>query len=118
MEAMRRAARRGTGGVVILAVVALGACTYRSGEVSKPSTTTTTVAPPVESTEAPPTDATEETAAPEVAPNGEYTVQPGDTPAEIAARFGVSTEALLQANNITDTGSLQVGQVLKIPARD
>ena len=102
---MRAGCRLGAGGLTVVAVVALAACTYRSGEVSKPPTTTTT-APP----------ATEETAAPDAPVPGEYTVQAGDTPSDIAGRFGITVEALLEANGITDTGSLQVGQVLKIPA--
>lgn len=44
-----------------------------------------------------------------------YTVKPGDNPGSIARQFGVTPEALLQLNNITDPLRLQVGQVLKIP---
>lgn len=46
-----------------------------------------------------------------------YTVKPGDTPSGIASRYGVSLQALKQANGIT-TGSwnmLRVGQKLIIP---
>jgi hypothetical protein len=44
-----------------------------------------------------------------------YVVRPGDNPASIADQFNVSLDALMQANNITDPRSLQVGQRLTIP---
>lgn len=44
-----------------------------------------------------------------------YIVKPGDTPAIIARQFGVSVEALMRANNITDPRALRVGQRLTIP---
>jgi murein DD-endopeptidase MepM/ murein hydrolase activator NlpD len=44
-----------------------------------------------------------------------YTVQPGDTLGQIAARFGVSVETLAAANTITNINLLAVGQVLVIP---
>jgi murein DD-endopeptidase MepM/ murein hydrolase activator NlpD len=43
-----------------------------------------------------------------------YKVAPGDTPGEIAERFGISTDTLLQANDITDPGGLQIGEELVI----
>ncbi len=51
-----------------------------------------------------------------VSPEGTtYVVQPGDTLYGIAVRFGVSLEALIQANGIEDPNQLQAGQVLVIP---
>jgi LysM repeat protein len=44
-----------------------------------------------------------------------YTVQPGDTLTRIAARFGVTIEALVRANQLANPNVLQVGQVLTIP---
>ncbi len=44
-----------------------------------------------------------------------YTVQEGDTPAAIAARYGVTVEALLAANPDVEPTRLQVGQTLIIP---
>lgn len=44
-----------------------------------------------------------------------YTVQPGDTLASIAQRFGVSTHALAYANNLSPNTHLIVGQVLIVP---
>lgn len=46
----------------------------------------------------------------------EYVVQPGDTLGGIAQRYGVSVQALMQANNLGDPNLLSVGMVLKIPA--
>jgi LysM repeat protein len=48
---------------------------------------------------------------------GTYTVQSGDTLYDIGLRFGVSVEALMEANDITDPGSLTVGQRLVIPGQ-
>lgn len=45
-----------------------------------------------------------------------YTVQEGDIPETIAAQFGITADALMAANGITDPTSLQIGQVLTIPA--
>jgi LysM repeat protein len=44
-----------------------------------------------------------------------YTVKSGDTLISIARRFGVTTSAISQLNNITNANSIRVGQVLKIP---
>ncbi|MDW8325844.1 MAG: LysM peptidoglycan-binding domain-containing protein [Anaerolineales bacterium] len=44
-----------------------------------------------------------------------YTVQPGDTLARIAARFGVSVQAIMLANGLTNPNLIFVGQRLTIP---
>jgi LysM repeat protein len=44
-----------------------------------------------------------------------YVVQSGDTLAEIAAAFGVTMEALVEANNIENIDVIEVDQVLIIP---
>lgn len=44
-----------------------------------------------------------------------YTVRPGDTLPELAARFGATLESLVQANPGLDLANLQVGQLLTIP---
>ncbi len=44
-----------------------------------------------------------------------YTVQAGDTLSKIADQFGVTVEALVQANGLGDPSALQVGQTLVIP---
>lgn len=45
-----------------------------------------------------------------------YVVQPGDTLGFISQRYGVSVEAIAEANQIADVNILEVGQVLTIPA--
>lgn len=44
-----------------------------------------------------------------------YTVQAGDTLGKIAKEFGVTVEAIVEANDIEDPSLIQVGQVLVIP---
>lgn len=44
-----------------------------------------------------------------------YTVQPGETLADIALRNGITWPAIVQANNILDPNSIAVGQQLVIP---
>jgi LysM repeat protein len=69
-----------------------------------------------------PTQEPEPTSTPEPAPTNtpsalgqSYIIQSGDIPVDIAARFGISVEALLAANPGMDSGNLQVGQVIIIP---
>ncbi len=44
-----------------------------------------------------------------------YKVKPGDTLSQIAERFGVSMQAIMEANGITDPDAIYVGQILRIP---
>jgi LasA protease len=44
-----------------------------------------------------------------------YVVQPGDTLGEIAQRYSVSVDQLVQANSIPDSDALEVGEMLTIP---
>ncbi len=46
----------------------------------------------------------------------EYTVQAGDTLGAIAAQFGVTVDAIVQANNIADPNLIVPGDTLTIPA--
>lgn len=85
------------------------------GAPPKPAATTASApAPtpaPVQQTPAP--AATAATAA-----EGEvYEVVAGDNPYSIARRLGVSYQALLDLNNIDDPTKLQIGQKLKVPAK-
>ena len=46
---------------------------------------------------------------------GTYIVQPGDTLAAIAARYGVTVETLARLNGIVNPNSIVIGQVLAVP---
>lgn len=46
---------------------------------------------------------------------GQYTVQPGDTPATIATALGVTIQALLEANPELDPRNLPVGHPIVLP---
>ena len=46
-----------------------------------------------------------------------YTVAKGDNPVSIAKKMGVSSEELLKLNGLEDPKKLQIGQVLKVPAK-
>jgi LysM repeat protein len=46
----------------------------------------------------------------------QYIVQAGDTLGHIAGTYGISVEALMQNNNITDPNMLEVGAALNVPA--
>ncbi len=47
----------------------------------------------------------------------EYTVRWGDTLESIAARFGTTVEAIVQANKLADKDFIYAGQKLKIPGK-
>ncbi len=49
-------------------------------------------------------------------PPQSYTVRAGDSLASIAARFGVTVDALLAQNGLEATAAIYVGQVLQIPS--
>ncbi|GIW40888.1 MAG: hypothetical protein KatS3mg076_1465 [Candidatus Binatia bacterium] len=50
-----------------------------------------------------------------VPPPGTYRIRPGDTPASIATRFGVSVEALMRANDWSDPRAIRAGALARIP---
>lgn len=78
-----------------------------------PSATTAPSPQPPTATPEPPTATPE----PPAAGPRTYTVQPGDTLRSIAEQFGVSVQALLDANGLTpeQADSLRQGQELIIP---
>jgi uncharacterized protein YoxC len=51
------------------------------------------------------------------AAGGTHTVQAGDTLASIAAKYGTTAQAIVQANGLVDADHIQVGQQLVIPKR-
>ena len=46
----------------------------------------------------------------------QYVIRFGDTLGQIAVRYGVSMEEIIQANNISNPNILEIGQLLNIPA--
>ncbi|MCB9110214.1 MAG: LysM peptidoglycan-binding domain-containing protein [Anaerolineales bacterium] len=46
----------------------------------------------------------------------QYVIQPGDTLGDIAQRYNVSLQTIMDTNSITDPNSLEVGEVILIPA--
>lgn len=47
-----------------------------------------------------------------------YAVKKGDIVGEIAAKYGVSQDAIISINKLRNTRTLQIGQLLKIPSMD
>ena len=45
-----------------------------------------------------------------------YRVQPGDTATSIASLFGLTVGALLEANQLSSAGDIEVGQYVRIPS--
>jgi LysM repeat protein len=48
-------------------------------------------------------------------PTTRHSVAPGEVLSTIAARYGVTVEAIVAANGLEDPNQLEVGQVLVIP---
>ncbi|NPV07968.1 MAG: LysM peptidoglycan-binding domain-containing protein [Anaerolineae bacterium] len=84
---------------------------------SMPTPTPVVVTPGASITRVP---STPTAAAPGAATEGPttYIIQAGDTLGQIAERLGVSLDALLAYNGITDASSIQVGQVIRVPPPD
>jgi tetratricopeptide (TPR) repeat protein len=64
----------------------------------------------------PPSDNASRATTPVAKNVGTHKVQPGDTPASIARKYGVKLEVLLAANPGLNPKRLRVGQLLNIPA--
>lgn len=79
-----------------------------------PAPVATDTPPPAAPTEPPATDTPGPTNTPSSL-GSTYTVQSGDIPETIAAKFGITVADLLAANPGVDPNNLQVGQVLIIP---
>lgn len=86
------------------------------GSDSPPAEAPAVEAPPAEApaAEAAPATETAAVASPPVTPKV-YAVQTGDTMYSIARKHGVSVDAILWANNLTDANVLKQGQKLTIP---
>lgn len=55
------------------------------------------------------------TSAPPSAPSSTYTIRSGDTVSSIAARFGLTVDAVLRANGLTRSSIIYAGRTLTIP---
>jgi LysM repeat protein len=64
-----------------------------------------------------PKNATPSGTAPSESSGRTYTVVKGDNPVTIAKKMGVNSEELLKLNGLDDPKKLQIGQVLKVPAK-
>jgi LysM repeat protein len=96
-----------------------------SQEATLPPTLTATAESESEEAEGESEDEAEDTATPEPTNTQEpepsstpvtYEVQRGDRLIDIAENFGVTVEAIVQANGIVDPNRIQAGEVLVIPA--
>jgi len=104
-------------------VVATAASLVTTKSVT-PLAASSAVAPAVTQT-SPPKAAVASKAAPKSAPvvattaaaAGTYKVEKGDNPYKIAKKLGVTSQDLLKVNSIEDPTKLQIGQVLKVPAK-
>ncbi|HEY8477482.1 MAG TPA: LysM domain-containing protein, partial [Chloroflexota bacterium] len=80
-------------------------------------TPTATAAPPTATptpTQVPPTATPEPSPTPRPTTSFVYTVQPGDSLAQLSARFGISVQTIAWANDISVDSFLYVGQSLRI----
>ncbi len=116
------AQRRGPGLLAgLISVVAAGGLVACGGGDKLPDivpTATTAATAVTQPTQAPATATTAPVVTPtqEVGGQQEYTVQAGDSLGAIAAQFGVTVDAIVQANSITDPNLILPGETLIIPA--
>ena len=104
--------------------VAATAASVATTKPVAPLAASSAVAPAVTQT-SPPKAAVASKAAPKAAPvvattaaaAGTYKVEKGDNPYKIAKKLGVTSQDLLKVNSIEDPTKLQIGQVLKVPAK-
>lgn len=85
------------------------------GQVIKLSGSSIAITPvsQVDPTDDPPS--TPPTSAPPPVINNHYTIKSGDTVTSIAARFGVTVDAILKANGLSRTSIIYAGRTLVIP---
>lgn len=96
-----------------------GAAGGPSSDAGTPTPTPDPTPEPTTATDAP-TEAPVTTASPAPSPapstSGEtYRVKSGDTLVAIAARYGTTSQILIELNGIEDPSKLRIGQILKLP---
>jgi LysM repeat protein len=96
-------------GCVVATVLSLAGCSVRGDDPPEPipNDDVFVIVTPTPGTPRPATEA-----APLPA---RYVVQPGDNLTEIAARLGVTVQALQEANGIENPDAIYAGQVLAVP---
>jgi len=87
---------------------------YPGQSIAIPPAAPTPAEPEIELVSA--TSPAPEAAPPAPAPSTSYTIQSGDTVSSIASRFGVSTQAVLDANGLSASSIIYPGQSIAIPA--
>lgn len=97
-----------TFGGLLLALALSGCGELQPVEFTRKSTTTVDTGPTVPEEEFTPT--TQRNMRP-----ARYEVQAGDTMGSIATEFGLTIDALLEANNLDDPNRLEAGTMLRIP---
>jgi len=90
--------------------------TEAPGETAATATPEPTAAPTSAGETPAPTSAPEATAVPETAGGTIHTVQAGENLFRIALRYGTTVDALAQANGLSNTSLVYVGQQLTIPS--
>jgi LasA protease len=120
--------------VPILLILAMLACNFPTTQLALPTPSAPAIASPENTplgaaVPAPTLPPTRDPSAPIVSPTPdnahdlptlrgdfiEYEVQPYDFLSSVAERFGVTLDELIEANNLLDPNSLEVGQILRIP---
>lgn len=98
-------------GVGLVAVLGLAACDGGEEEPTAPATPAQTPTPTATPTPTPTAEPT-----PEPTPESQtHVVESGETLSGIAARFGTTVDAIVEANGIEDPDHLAVGEELVIP---
>ena len=101
-------------GIALAAVFALVGCGGSSESDATPTPSVT--APPTASPTSTPEPLTP--TATEAGLTFEYEIQPGDSVAAIADRYGTTVEAIVAANGLADPAAIVAGQTLIIPGAD
>ncbi|HLI01986.1 MAG TPA: LysM peptidoglycan-binding domain-containing protein, partial [Acidimicrobiales bacterium] len=95
----------------------LPAVTHPAATGTSVTTSSANATPAARTTPAKATARTTAATAPALVGSGTYTVQRGDTLANIAAKYDTTADTLMQANHLKDGNVILVGQVLQVGGR-